>query len=327
MKKILLVVSIFLIAVVLLINKPVNAAKSSCKTIQSGTLQNSYGDTLSTGYDKWGYNYQASIFNGKYCDAYHNDAWCQQFKDINLQMNWNNAWLSNQSCDGDNLLDRHYGFSSYVNSGAWLTNHATGTYTSAKSYHWNLDGVWGLNFNSTLYPSGNPYAHSLTITGTTATGSSTGNTYNATVTTVNDNVTIVASYLPGSAAYPYTYTANGTITASGLTGTWTDTLGDSGTWSSTSGTALKVFDICTVSDFVKIVAVPTGATQYTDLTKCPAQTGYDGMVWKDENGHDIGCSIWGEFAVIQEQSSDPCGEYGTINYISPMRKGLGNWSK
>jgi hypothetical protein len=43
-------------------------------------------------------------------------------------MKWNDAWLSNKDCDGDGLLDRHYGFDSYIGSGAWLTNHMSGTY-------------------------------------------------------------------------------------------------------------------------------------------------------------------------------------------------------
>ncbi|MBA7477245.1 hypothetical protein ES707_12649 [subsurface metagenome] len=43
-------------------------------------------------------------------------------------MKWNDAWLSNKDCDRDDLLDRHYGFNSYIGSGAWLTNHQSGTY-------------------------------------------------------------------------------------------------------------------------------------------------------------------------------------------------------
>ena len=42
-------------------------------------------------------------------------------------MRWNDAWLSNMDCDGDGLLDRHSGFTSYIGSGAWLTNHQSGT--------------------------------------------------------------------------------------------------------------------------------------------------------------------------------------------------------
>jgi hypothetical protein len=47
-------------------------------------------------------------------------------------MKWNDAWLSNKDCDGDALLDRHYGYTSYIGSGAWLTNHQKGTYLDSK---------------------------------------------------------------------------------------------------------------------------------------------------------------------------------------------------
>jgi hypothetical protein len=43
-------------------------------------------------------------------------------------MKWNDAWLSNTDCDGDGKLDRHFGYLSYRGSGAWLTNHMSGTY-------------------------------------------------------------------------------------------------------------------------------------------------------------------------------------------------------
>ncbi len=105
-----------------------NIVFAQCTTIQDGTLLRSDGVPIETGFDEWGYNYQAHMFNGKYCDAYHNDPWCQEWKDDDLMMKWNDAWLSNVDCDGNKLLDRHYGFSSYLGSGAWLTNHQKGTY-------------------------------------------------------------------------------------------------------------------------------------------------------------------------------------------------------
>lgn len=75
---------------------------------------------MGTGYDQWGYNYQARTFNGLYANysrpatPYTEEtcatvAWgCDQ-----LQMKWNDTWLSNKDCDGDRLLDRYYGFPSY----------------------------------------------------------------------------------------------------------------------------------------------------------------------------------------------------------------------
>ncbi len=71
------------------------------------------------GYNEWGYNYQANMFNGYYCDAYQDAAWCQPYKDVRLMMKWNDAWM-------DENKTRHAGFDSYIGSGAWLTNHQSG---------------------------------------------------------------------------------------------------------------------------------------------------------------------------------------------------------
>ena len=58
--------------------------------------------------------------------------------DVKLMMKWNDAWLSNKDCDGDDLLDRHYGFTSYIGSGAWVTNHQSGSYEEdGATYNWN----------------------------------------------------------------------------------------------------------------------------------------------------------------------------------------------
>ena len=105
---------------------------NGCVTIQAGTLFDSYGGLLQLGFNEWGYNYQAHTFNGKYCDAYHDDTWCQPYREDDLLMKWNDAWLSNQDCDGDGELDRHLGFTSYIGSGAWLTNHQKGVYLDSK---------------------------------------------------------------------------------------------------------------------------------------------------------------------------------------------------
>ena len=114
------------------------AKKDKCTTIQDGELYTSDGRLIVPGYDEWGYNYQAHLFNGYYCDAYRDAAWCQEWKDVKLSMKWNDAWLSNRDCDGDGLLDRHFGFDNYIGSGAWLTNHQSGEYEAdGKTYKWN----------------------------------------------------------------------------------------------------------------------------------------------------------------------------------------------
>ena len=109
---------------------------STCTTIQDGTLTTSDGELLATGFSEWDYNYQGHLFNGKWCNyhpLYRPDGpyyeWCiENYGDVELLMKWNDTWLSNEDCDGDGLLDRHYGFDSYIGSGAWTTNHMWGSY-------------------------------------------------------------------------------------------------------------------------------------------------------------------------------------------------------
>lgn len=101
---------------------------SQCTTIQDGTLLRSDGEPIVLGFDEWGYNYQGHFFEGGYCDAYRDAVWCQPYKEIHLIMKWNDAWLSNKDCDRDGLLDRYFGYDSYIGSGAWETNTMTGSY-------------------------------------------------------------------------------------------------------------------------------------------------------------------------------------------------------
>ena len=123
--------------------------KTECATIQDGTIYASTGELLTTGYDVYGYNYQAHIFNGRYCDYDRVNG--GEYCDVNLIMKWNDAWLSNKDCgtqekggpftslDPDGLLDRHYPYDSYIGSGAWVTNHQSGSYPgdNGKECKWN----------------------------------------------------------------------------------------------------------------------------------------------------------------------------------------------
>jgi len=111
---------------------------SSCTTIKDGGLVDSAGNALTLGYDQWGYNYQAHMFNGFY-ENYSRPQAPVTESDTTLQMKWNDAWLGNKDCDGDGKLDRHYGYPKYVGSGAWLTNHQWGTYEAVadgRTYKW-----------------------------------------------------------------------------------------------------------------------------------------------------------------------------------------------
>jgi len=126
---------------------------AGCVTIQDGVITYSdghylEGQPLKVGYDIFGYNYQAHMFNGSYANSYlgkddfppydgddeaylvenpgTEGKWYWPYRDVKLMMKWNDAWLSNKDCDGDGVLDRYYGYDSYIGSGAWLTNHQSG---------------------------------------------------------------------------------------------------------------------------------------------------------------------------------------------------------
>ena len=112
---------------------------AQCVTIQDGGIFDSIGDPIGIGYDEWGYNYQAHMFNGDFCDANRNPDTCSS-AGVDLMMKWNDAWLSNKDCgtqdqvtqaeytsfDPDGFLDRHFPSDSYIGSQAWLTNHQSG---------------------------------------------------------------------------------------------------------------------------------------------------------------------------------------------------------
>jgi hypothetical protein len=118
----------------------------NCATIQSGTILYGAGHYLAgqpitTGYNGYGYNYQAHEFRGYYANVYlgsdgfppfnGDDAsylvqnptvvakWYWPYRMYEIAMKWNEAWLSNKDCDGDGKLDRHLGFPTYIGSGAW----------------------------------------------------------------------------------------------------------------------------------------------------------------------------------------------------------------
>ncbi len=130
------------------------ASGAGCTKIQSEEIYYSAdhylgGEPLMVGFDPYGYNYQAHMFKGSYFNSYAGGAgfpaytgddiayladnpsaeahWAWPYRDVQLAMKWNDAWIANTDCDGDDgLLDRHQGLPSYSGSGAWLTNHQSG---------------------------------------------------------------------------------------------------------------------------------------------------------------------------------------------------------
>jgi hypothetical protein len=153
--------ALLVLALVLVLATPVaGGPKSKCTTIQKGVLEYSAthylaGQPLTVGYDPYGYNYQARLFKGSYANVYLGGAgfppytgddeaylaenpgaanhWAWPWRDVQLSMKWNDAWISNKDCDGDGKLDRHYGYPTYIGSGAWETNHMSGDYLGE---HW-----------------------------------------------------------------------------------------------------------------------------------------------------------------------------------------------
>jgi hypothetical protein len=128
-----------------------------CARIAQGDIVSSDGEELTLGFDDYGYNYQAQLFVGSYCDSLRGAECSADYEDVTLIMKWNDAWLSNRDCDGDRLLDRHLGDESYRGSGAWLTNDMRGRYElEGRRCHWHqrtvfvaapldaelVDGIW-----------------------------------------------------------------------------------------------------------------------------------------------------------------------------------------
>ena len=124
-------------------------------TLRDGVLEDKWGNPLVLGFDDYGYNYQAHMFNGWYwnngrpevpftdeqslIDAEKSTTW--------LMMKWSDTWLSNMDRDGDEKLDRGYPYRTntedpeedptYTSSaapGAWLTNHQWGV--NEDGTHW-----------------------------------------------------------------------------------------------------------------------------------------------------------------------------------------------
>lgn len=115
---------LILLAIVALTAFSAGTALGQCAKIKDGTLHDSVGNPLTLGYDKYGYNYQAHMFNGLY-DNFLRPPVPATSGAVNLIMKWSDDWLSNQDCFlSDGKLDRG-GDGSGISKG-WLTNHMEG---------------------------------------------------------------------------------------------------------------------------------------------------------------------------------------------------------
>ena len=131
MKKLLIAVIVF--TLLLLSSSSVIAAKpaasSGCNKIKSGLITDSAGNTVTVGYDIYGYNYQSHMFNGTYDSSDRNldglyGGQEVDYADDKLMMKWSDPWLANVDCNNDGKLDR--GLEDGVVGGTskgWLTNH------------------------------------------------------------------------------------------------------------------------------------------------------------------------------------------------------------
>jgi len=115
-----------------------SASAQECTNIKDGVLVDSKGNPLTLGYDKWGYNYQAHMFNGLY-ENFTRPTPPVTSSDTNLIMKWSDDWLSNRDCNGDGKLDRGGAAGADANiSKGWLTNHMEGDYLGddGEYHHW-----------------------------------------------------------------------------------------------------------------------------------------------------------------------------------------------
>lgn len=150
MKRLMLV----LVVLALLIAPSTAMADGSggCATIKDGTITDSAGNPITTGYDQFGYDYQSHMFNGTYDGVDRNwdgTYWGQtgDFVDDKLMMKWSDAWLANVDCNDDGKLDRGLvdGIVGGISKG-WLTNHVEGDYLDGagnlQSYTYFVKIVW-----------------------------------------------------------------------------------------------------------------------------------------------------------------------------------------
>jgi len=110
---------------------------ANCTKIQNGGIFDSNNTPIRTGFDQYGYNYQAHMFNGLYENFSRPTTPVTEGR-LTLIMKWSDDWISNQDCNNDNKLDRGYdsrtgsiaGFSK-----GWLTNHFEGDYQDGEDWY------------------------------------------------------------------------------------------------------------------------------------------------------------------------------------------------
>jgi hypothetical protein len=386
MKKLVIFGIVALILVIGLAAPVIAAQPDGCTRIQDGVLTYPAGHCLAgqplqVGYDIFGYNYQAHMFSGYYANAYlgrdgfppyEGDTeayleanpgaasnWYWPYRDVQLVMKWNDAWLSNKSCDGDLLLDRHYGYDSYIGSGAWETNHQWGSYNEksvvdevnigdleSEAGH-NLEGWsdpwdWG-----GYYGGGDDGTLRLLMGPGDGCGDGYRDAYFAMDTQGAVADKVILHHLDGSHDDDFDiyvldyvdefgveyYTLIGSYESQGAPENWVTT---EYVFSPRSGEIkFKLVATGTVTGWcsrwgqVALSWAQLEGTCYWDyfckIIAVPADAVPEEGIWYTADGMEIGPSIWGEFAIIQSVYNDPYGGYEGIEYLSPAGPGLGKW--
>lgn len=136
MKPILILVVVIFLAVFTAI-----PTAAQCTKIKDATITDSVGNPITLGFDQFGYNYQAHLFNGTYDSVdrvLDGKYWGNtgDYVDDNLIMKWSDDWISNLDCNHDGKLDRGLnaktGSATNVSMG-WETNQVEGDYIGSDS--------------------------------------------------------------------------------------------------------------------------------------------------------------------------------------------------
>jgi len=134
------------------------------------------GDVIPTGSNDFGYNYNSHLFKGYYVNYYFGDLglppytgnddeyltdnpraanyWFWKYRTDIISLKWNDMWLANSDKNNDGKLDIHYGYASYIGSGAWEIYKVNGINDDGDKYNYMCkiiavpsdavlkDGIW-----------------------------------------------------------------------------------------------------------------------------------------------------------------------------------------
>jgi hypothetical protein len=342
MKKI--IVALIAISMMLVTTTAVLAAKPTTDfwDIKSGEITYTDGTTpIEIGYDQWGYNYQAHLFNGYYGNAGRpttpvtSGTW--------LQMKWNDAWLSNKDYkhDEDTLLDRHYGHSSYIGSGAWLTNHQWGDYPGDVGGKYDIGGslylgeVAGIAGWSDTWTWGGGYGggDDGTLRLLMGPGDGCGDGYRDAYFEIDTNGvymnSITLNHLDGSQSDNFILSMLTGYESDLVTPIWTQISDEYLSAGGGESWVESQYTFSPVSGVVQFQLFATGTVTgwcntwgqvafswvewseaafwnyFVKIVAAPIDAYKADDIWYTSDGIEIGPVIWGSFAIVQQVENDP----------------------